>query len=132
MKDTKNVAVCLIKNDQGKYLFVKPSDYKDFGEFQDAWYPPTGHIKEGESVEDCLRRELKEELNLDIEPVKEISRWTQDVKGETAFWWECRATSYDIKPNYEISEYGWFSPNEVGKIKTWPSTIRFFEKFIWK
>ena len=62
MTDTNEVVVCLIKNKQSKYLLIRPSDYKDFGEYQDAWYPPTGHIKKGETAKEALKRELKEEL----------------------------------------------------------------------
>lgn len=31
------------------------------------WIPPGGHINENETPDDALRRELKEELNLDVE-----------------------------------------------------------------
>jgi 8-oxo-dGTP diphosphatase len=131
-KDSKTVAVCLVKDDKGRYLFIKPSNYKDFGEFQDAWYPPTGHVKNGESVEECLVRELKEELNLDIKPVKLLSEWEQDIKGETAYWWDCKIIGGEIKPNYEISEYKWFTAEEIKRLKVWPATEKFFKKFIWK
>ena len=31
------------------------------------WYFPGGKMREGENMEDCLRREIKEELNVDYE-----------------------------------------------------------------
>jgi len=131
MKDTKNVAVCLIQNDKEEYLFIRPTNYKNFGEYQDAWYPPTGHIKEGETVEQTLIRELKEELNLNIEPVKLFSEWEQDVPGEWAYWWKCKIIGGEIKKSSEILDYKYFSPEEVKKLKLYPATIKFFTKFIW-
>jgi 8-oxo-dGTP diphosphatase len=131
MEDTIIVAVCLIKNSKGEYLLIRPSDYKNFGEFQDAWYPPTGHIKEGETVETALKREAKEELNIDIEPVKLISEWEQDIPEETAFWWECKIINGDIKRSFEIAEFGWFSSDKIKNLKLWPAERKFFEKFIW-
>lgn len=131
MKDTKLVAVALIKNEEGKFLFIKPSNYKDFGEYQEAWYPPTGHVKEEESIEECLIREVKEELNLDIKPIKLIREWEQDVPGEHAFWWECEIVGGDIVKSHEILDYGYFSDEEIKELKLWPATARFFKKFIW-
>ena len=131
MKDTKKVAVCLIQNEKGEYLFIRPTNYKNFDEFQEAWYPPTGHIKEGETVERALKRELKEELNLDIEPIKLLSEWPQDIPGESAYWWKCKIIGGEIKKSFEILDYKYFSPDEVKKIKLWPATIKFFKKFIW-
>jgi 8-oxo-dGTP diphosphatase len=131
MKDTKKVAVCLIQNEKGEYLLIRPTNYKNFGEYQDAWYPPTGHIKEGETVEQAFVRELKEELNLDIKPVELFSEWEQDIPGEWAYWWKCKIVGGTIKKSEEILDYKYFSPEEIKKLKLWPATRKFFEKFIW-
>jgi len=129
--DTKKVAVCLIKNTEGKYLLTRPSDVKHFGVFQDAWYPPTGHVKEGESIIEALRREAKEELNIDVKPVRLITKWKQDTPGEIAYWWECEIVGGDIQMNEEIAEYKYFSAEECKKVKMWPAEESFFENFIW-
>lgn len=46
----------LIKNDKGEVLVVK--------EHQDKWELPGGGLDQGESIHDCIQRELKEELNI--------------------------------------------------------------------
>lgn len=132
MKDTKKVVVALIQNEKGEFLLIKPSNYKDFGKYQNAWYPPTGHLKENESQEHGLIRELKEELNLDIEPIKLVTEWEQNTPGEIAYWWKCKIISGEIKNNYEISDYKYFPKEEIRNIKIWPATKKFFEKYIWK
>lgn len=48
----------LIRNEKGDILVVKERNH-------DWWSLPGGGLDYGESVEDCLRRELKEEINLD-------------------------------------------------------------------
>lgn len=131
MKDTKRVVVALIQNEQGEYLFIRPTNYKNFGEYQDAWYPPSGHIKEGETAEQTLVCELKEELNLDIKPIELFSEWEQDILGEWAYWWKCKITGGEIKKGFEILDYKYFSIEEIKNIKLWPTTRKFFEKFIW-
>lgn len=133
MKDTKIVAVALIKNNEGKYLLLKLADYyKDFDKFHNAWCPPAGHIKENETVEESLIREVKEELSLDIKPIKLISECEQDIPGERAVWWECLPLGEIINKSSEIAEYGWFSKQETKNMELWPATKKFFEKFIWK
>jgi mutator protein MutT len=46
----------IIRNQEGKVLVLK--------EHQNKWELPGGGIDHGESCHDCLRRELKEELNI--------------------------------------------------------------------
>jgi 8-oxo-dGTP diphosphatase len=131
MKDTKNVVTALIQDDKEKFLLIKPSNYKDFGKYQNSWYPPTGHLKENETQEHGLIRELKEELNIKIQPLKLITEWEQDTPGETAFWWKCKIESGKIKDNYEIAEHKYFSKEEIKNLDLWPATRKFFEKYIW-
>lgn len=129
--DTKEVAICLIRDANGRFLMQRPSNIKNFGEFQDAWYPPTGHVKMGESVEDTLIREAKEELDIDIKPIRLISKWHQDIQGETGYWWECELIKGTPKKNEEIEEFKYFSPEELKNIKLWPAEKDFFKEFFW-
>ena len=131
IKDTKMVVVCLIKNSDGKYLMIRRTDYKDLGEYQDAWYPPTGHIKEGETVTEAIVRELKEELGVEAKPIKLISEWEQDIPGEGAYWWECEIIAGEIKKGYEIAEYKYFYPKELKGLRLWPAEKKFFKHFLW-
>lgn len=132
-KDTKTVAVALIKNEEGKYLLIKLANYyPSYKEHKDEWCPIAGHVEPGETPQQTLNREAIEELGIEIEPTSQITEWDQDIPGETAVWWKAKITIGPIKPNeHEIAEYGWFSPEEAKNIKLWPATRKFFEKFIW-
>lgn len=63
---TKNVVAALIIKDNK--IFVTQRGY---GEFKDFWEFPGGKIEEGETEEEALKREIKEELDTIIE-VKEL------------------------------------------------------------
>lgn len=47
---------------EGKVLATQ----RGYGEFKDGWEFPGGKIEPGESKEEALRRELKEELGIDV------------------------------------------------------------------
>lgn len=64
-----NVACALIKNKAEKYLMVKRSD-----EMLHAgqWEFPGGKLHSGESAQKAIVREIHEELQVEIAPVKQL------------------------------------------------------------
>ncbi len=60
MKNIHVSAAIIIKDNK---IFVTQRGY---GEFKDWWEFPGGKIEEGETHEECLKREIKEELKADI------------------------------------------------------------------
>lgn len=58
-----NVAAIIV-NPESKILFCQRSLQKKVA--PDAWHMPGGKIEEGESIEQAITRELKEELNLEV------------------------------------------------------------------
>jgi 8-oxo-dGTP diphosphatase len=61
---------CLIANNEGKIYVQKRSP--DRRMFPNVWEIPGGHVDEGESIEDAIKREMKEELNLDVTELVEF------------------------------------------------------------
>ena len=60
MKNIHVSAAIIMKDNK---IFVTQRGY---GEFKDWWEFPGGKIEEGETSEECLKREIKEELKADI------------------------------------------------------------------
>lgn len=60
MKNIHVSATIIMKDNK---IFVTQRGY---GEFKDWWEFPGGKIEEGETPEECLKREIKEELEADI------------------------------------------------------------------
>ncbi len=54
-----------------KYLITQRGDVKNFGK----WEFPGGKVYEGEHIFTCIKREIFEELNLEITPLNEITRY---------------------------------------------------------
>ena len=65
--ETKNVVAAIIR--KGDKIFATQRGY---GEFKDWWEFPGGKIEPGESAEEALRREIKEELDADIYILKKL------------------------------------------------------------
>ena len=60
MKHIEVVAAIICRGDQ---IFATQRGY---GEWKDWWEFPGGKVEEGESREDALRREIREELNTEV------------------------------------------------------------------
>ena len=64
MKTVRVVAAIIIENDK---VFATPRGY---GEFKDGWEFPGGKIEPGETPEEAIVREIKEELDTEVEVIE--------------------------------------------------------------
>lgn len=131
----KKVAVGIISkirdSKQEEYLLIRSK--KDFGEFSGFYYPPGGHLEGDESASEALVRELKEELNLNVTPIREVAVTPGDVNNQLTHWWLCDIESGDIKiKENEIADAAYFTASEMKEIKIWPATRNFFNTYIFK
>jgi ADP-ribose pyrophosphatase YjhB (NUDIX family) len=76
------------------------------------WDTPGGFTRPGESLEECVRRELREEAGVEIE-VGRLVITVPDLYGDpgeatvNAFY-ECRLLSGDPQPEDDVAELRWF------------------------
>lgn len=107
----------LIFNPEGKIFLMKSHKWRG------KYVIPGGHIELGEKMETALKREVKEETNLDIHDI-EFLLFQEFIYGKT-FWHKghyiffdycCRTESTDVKLNEEAEEYLWVSIKEALKL----------------
>lgn len=118
----------LIKKDN-KYLLIDRAT-PPFG-----FAGPAGHINEGEDVAEALKRETKEETGLKIEDCKllfeEELDWNWCSAGIQVHYWylyECKAAGKFSRDVRETKSIGWYSVEEIKKLKLEPVWRYWFEK----
>lgn len=75
MKIVRVAAAVIINKDK---VFATQRGY---GEYKDGWEFPGGKIEPGETPEEAIVREIKEELEAEIEPVRLIDTVEYDYPG---------------------------------------------------
>jgi ADP-ribose pyrophosphatase YjhB (NUDIX family) len=106
-------AVCL--DDAGRILLSK----RGIEPFKGRWDFPGGFLEEEEHPLDCLRRELREEAGVEIEPIDFVGVWTDKYGGDGSasttlnLYWTARIVDGDPEPNDDVAELRWFAPDEI-------------------
>lgn len=105
----------LIVNDKGEILLVKSHKWGN------KYTVPGGHIELGERSEAAVKREVREEVGLDVEPVRlllvqEAIFPADYVKHEHYIFIDylCRSNSSNVRlDREEIQDYVWSSPDRL-------------------
>ncbi len=105
------VAVGILRRD-GKILACQR---KRGGRYQLKWEFPGGKLEPGESVEQCLARELKEELSITMHGVDHIEVESADYEdGGTFEVAYCNVTGFDGEPmNNVFEQIRWVTLKEL-------------------
>ena len=108
----------LLKNSEGKYLLVRRSP-KKYPEVGSVWDIVGGRINPGSPLLENLKREVKEEVNLDLVKAPKLIA-AQDIL-RVAGRHVVRLTYLgeiegEPKIDEEHSEFGWFSLEEIKKM----------------
>jgi len=103
--DSRNVAKVIIIDKGGRVLFLKRSDYVD--KFAGEWDLPGGHIQIGEELITGLKREVKEETDLDVDKCEFVD------KLENIQFFMCDYTDKPIKISHEHTSFRFFNKNDL-------------------
>ena len=107
----------VIKKD-GKFLMI------DRVNFPFGWACPAGHIEENEESEEALKREVKEEVNIDVKKFKlmlhDFIEWNEckrGIRGHDFFVYEVTEWGGDEKANFESKGMKWIGKEEIKEMK---------------
>ncbi|MBZ9625558.1 MULTISPECIES: NUDIX hydrolase [unclassified Clostridium] len=94
----------------GKYLALHKTGAK-----HDFYELPGGRMEFGETAEETLIRELKEETNFVVEPIRLLDTWNFISKNHqiTGVIYLCKIKEGDFKLSDEHDKYEWLKFNEV-------------------
>ncbi|PSB12096.1 8-oxo-dGTP diphosphatase MutT [Pleurocapsa sp. CCALA 161] len=109
----KQIGVAVIKNQQGKILIDRR---KQSGEMGGLWEFPGGKIELGETVEECIQREVKEELDIEIAVGDRLTTITHTYKtfNVTLYVHDCQYLSGQAK-TLECEEIQWVKPAQMNQ-----------------
>ena len=123
MKTVRVVAAVIRKDDK---IFATQRGY---GEFKDGWEFPGGKIEDGETPEQALAREIKEELDTEIQVGKLIDTIEYDYPkfhlSMDCFWCEIMQGGLELK---EHEAARWLSKEELYSVDWLPADVGVIEK----
>jgi len=124
----------LILNEEGKVLLVKSFKWEGY------YTVPGGHVEVGETMEEAVKREVREEVGLEVEPI-EFLRIQQAIcpkefykEGHFIFLdFLCKTKNSNVKlDGKEIQEYIWVEPEKALKLNLETFTRNLIKKFLEK
>ncbi len=88
---------------------------KSGGRYALKWEFPGGKFEQGETVEQCLRRELREELSIEIQSIERIETHAAYYKDGGIFNVAyCFVSGFDREPqNNNFEQIRWVTTNEL-------------------
>lgn len=99
--------VCGFIINEDKVLIAQRSDKDNYGK----WEFPGGKIKKGEKIFSSIKREIKEELNLEITPLKEVHRYSH--LSFLLIFIECNCSNPKSVKLTEHLNYKWVKLNQL-------------------
>ena len=106
----------LVTNDEGKILLVR-SPWR-------GWEYPGGLIEPGETFEEALHREVREEAGVEIEITGFVGICKNVGLDIVNIDFKARYTGGELTTSEESTEVGWFTAEEAFEVITFPLTTK--------
>jgi 8-oxo-dGTP diphosphatase len=111
----KPTATAICVDDAGRVLLTRRAVEPRIG----SWDLPGGFVDEHEHPLDALRRELREEAGLEVEPLEFLGVWMDRYGGDSTasstlnLFWRTRVLAGEPRPADDVAELRWFAPEEL-------------------
>lgn len=110
----------VITDDHGRALIIQRRD-------SHHWEPPGGVLELGESIHDGLRREVREETGLDVEPDALTGVYKDMTRGIVALVFRCTGIGGQLTVNEEVTAFRWATPAEVSDLAPEAYAVRILD-----
>lgn len=117
----KTFGVKVVIRNGGEVLMIKNS----YGGWN-KWMFPGGGVNKGENFEEAAKREIKEEVGVDLIDVRKVGEYTsnKEYKKDTVFVFLSEVSSKNFKlDNKEIAEAQWFGLDNLPEISDYSRNI---------
>lgn len=110
---------------EGRILLAQRPPTKDYAW---CWETPGGKVELGESHHTAIRREILEELDMQVDTIHETSLWSGEIKREgrepvfLAFYLVGHVDGNPIPK--ELQGFGWFTGPEMTMLKLAPGNVK--------
>ena len=123
---TKQEAVVAVLQRAGRVLVVKRGPEAVLSGY---WAPLSGRIEPGESQEQAVIREVREEVRLEATPLKKVWECETDDGEFLLHWWMAEAGPGEMElDSREVSDARWVMPDEFLHLApTFAGDREFFE-----
>lgn len=115
--------VCSVIVHKGKILITQRGDERNYGK----WEFPGGKVKEDEHPFESIKRELFEELRLQVEPKKEITRY--NYLNFNLIFIDCEVLNPDELSLSEHLDYLWIDISEFSKFNFLEGDNKFIKNY---
>ena len=110
----------VIPDDHGRVLLIRRSDNQH-------WEPPGGVLELAETIHDGLRREIREETGLDIEPDALTGVYKNMPRGIIALVFRCKITGGHLIANNEVTAFHWADQADIRQLTSEAYAVRLLD-----
>ncbi|XVQ13850.1 NUDIX hydrolase [Spirillospora sp. CA-255316] len=107
----------VVLDDRGRALLVQRRD-------NGHWEPPGGVLELEETVHDGLRREVREETGLEVEPGSLTGVYKNMTRGIVALVFRCQVTGGRLVETGEAKDFRWATVDELDELMDEAFAIR--------
>lgn len=125
----------LIERD-GNVLIIREASTNPDGTNTGRWDVPGGRMEFGELPPDALKREVREEVGLDVEILEPVAvaQWQPVIRGEkvqiVAIYHRCRYASGQVRLSNEHDLAEWIAPADYAKYNLIPNVVPVFKQYL--